>query len=181
MLPVLLLIGILVMSESRGGIFYRQERIGKGEKPFMLYKFRTMYPNSDRKGLLTVGNRDSRITRVGYYLRRYKLDELPQLLNVLIGDMSLVGPRPEVKKYVDLYTPEQRKVLSIRPGVTDWASLTYINENEILAKSDHPEQTYIEEIMPQKLALNLEYVEKQSFYTDLKIIGKTIGKILRIL
>lgn len=177
--PLLLLIAIGIVLDSRGGIIYKQERIGKGEEPFALYKLRTMRPNSDRKGLLTVGNRDQRITRIGYYLRRYKLDELPQLWNVVEGTMSLVGPRPEVRRYVELYNPEQRRVLEVRPGITDYASLAYINENELLAQSEEPERTYIEEVMPRKLALNLKYIEEQSFGTDVKILLKTVGKILR--
>lgn len=138
-----------------------------------------MYLNADKKGLLTVGGRDPRITPVGYFLRKYKLDELPQLFNVLIGTMSLVGPRPEVRKYVDLYTEEQKKVLSVKPGITDYASLDYINENELLAKSPHPEQTYIKEVMPAKLKLNMKYIHEANFATDLKIIFRTIGKVFR--
>lgn len=138
-----------------------------------------MHPYADKKGLLTVGNKDNRITRIGYFLRKYKLDELPQLFNVLKGDMSFVGPRPEVKKYVDLYNEEQRKVLSVKPGITDYASIKYFNENEILGKSAHPEETYINEVMPEKLKINLTYIQNQSFITDLKIIFQTIFKILK--
>lgn len=137
-----------------------------------------MYKDSDKKGLLTVGGRDPRITPVGYFLRKYKLDELPQLFNVLLGSMSLVGPRPEVRKYVDLYTDEQKKVLSVQPGITDYASLDYINENELLAKSGEPEQTYIKEVMPAKLLLNMKYINEAGLGTDLKIIFRTIGKII---
>jgi lipopolysaccharide/colanic/teichoic acid biosynthesis glycosyltransferase len=136
-----------------------------------------MFTDSDKKGLLTVGGRDPRITPVGYFLRKYKLDELPQLFNVLFGSMSLVGPRPEVRKYVDLYNEEQRKVLSVQPGITDYASLDYINENELLAKSQNPEETYIKEVMPAKLQLNLKYINEAGLGTDLKLIFKTIGKI----
>ena len=136
-----------------------------------------MQPNSDSKGLLTVGGRDPRITRSGYFLRKYKLDELPQLLNVLIGDMSFVGPRPEVKKYVDLYTPQELQVLNVRPGITDYASLEYFSENELLATSDDPETTYIQEIMPAKLKLNARYIEEAGLLTDVKIMGRTILKI----
>jgi lipopolysaccharide/colanic/teichoic acid biosynthesis glycosyltransferase len=138
-----------------------------------------MANNSDKKGLLTVGGRDPRITRVGYFLRKYKLDELPQLFNVLFGSMSLVGPRPEVRKYVDLYNEEQKKVLSVQPGITDYASLDYINENELLAKSLNPEETYIKEVMPAKLQLNLKYINEIGLGTDLKLIFKTIEKIFR--
>ena len=136
-----------------------------------------MQSGADKKGLLTVGNRDSRVTHLGYFLRKYKIDELPQLFNVLSGTMSLVGPRPEVPKYVDLYTTEQLTVLSVKPGITDYASIEYSNENEILAKSANPEQTYLAEIMPHKLSLNLKYINEKSFTTDLKIIFKTIAKI----
>lgn len=138
-----------------------------------------MRPDSDKGSLITIGGRDSRITKEGYFLRKYKLDELPQLINILKGEMSVVGPRPEVKRYVDLYTKNQLQVLSVRPGLTDWASLYYIDENELLGKSEDPEKTYIEEIMPAKLALNLKYIEESGLKTDLKIIFKTIAKIFR--
>lgn len=174
-----LVIAILIVFDSRGGVFYIQKRIGKNAKPFGVYKFRTMKPASDSKGLLTVGNADTRITRVGYYLRKYKLDELPQLLNVLKGDMSIVGPRPEVPKYVELYSDEQKGVLKVKPGITDLASIEYMDENDLLAKSENPEQTYIEVIMPSKLQLGLKYIDNQSFINDIKIIVKTIFKILK--
>lgn len=177
--PFLLIISVWVVLDSRGGVFYRQVRVGRYGKDFRLFKFRTMRPGSDKKGLLTVGGRDSRITRVGYVLRKYKLDELPQLLNVLIGDMSLVGPRPEVRKYVELYNEEQKRVLLARPGITDYASLEYIDENEILGKAADPEKTYIDEIMPAKLKLNMKYIDEMGLGTDLKIIFRTIGKIFR--
>jgi lipopolysaccharide/colanic/teichoic acid biosynthesis glycosyltransferase len=179
LLPLFFVLSLLILFTSRGGIFYRQKRVGKGGTEFALFKFRSMRTGSDKKGLLTIGGRDSRITPIGYFLRKYKLDELPQLLNVLIGDMSLVGPRPEVKKYVDLYSPEQRNVLSVRPGITDYASLEYIDENEILGRASDPEKIYTEEIMPAKLALNLRYIREKSLGTDLKIIFKTIAKIFR--
>ena len=153
--------------------------MGKNGKDFLLWKFRTMKPDSDKKGLLTVGGRDPRVTGIGYFLRKYKLDELPQLFNVLSGEMSLVGPRPEVRKYVEMYSPEQLKVLEVKPGITDYASIEYSKENELLAKSSDPEKTYIEEIMPAKLKLNMKYIEEKSFWTDLKIIFRTVGKILR--
>lgn len=177
--PLLLLIACIIQCGSKGGILYRQERIGKNGKIFRLYKFRTMRPNSDKGSLITIGGRDQRITKEGYFLRKYKLDELPQLINILKGEMSVVGPRPEVKKYVDLYTETQRKVLDVKPGLTDWASISYIDENEILGKSPNPEKTYIEEIMPAKLALNLKYIEEISLLTDLKIIFLTFFKIFR--
>lgn len=176
--PVLVLIGLAVVLDSRGGIFYRQIRVGKNNKDFKLLKFRTMRTGADKQGLLTVGGRDNRITRVGYVLRKYKLDELPQLLNVLIGDMSLVGPRPEVRKYVNMYSDEQLKVLSVKPGITDYASILYSNENEILGSVNNPEEVYVNRIMPDKLTLNLKYIREQGFLTDVKIIFQTIGKIL---
>lgn len=160
-------------------LFYLQIRVGKNGKDFKLFKFRTMHLDADKKGLLTVGGRDPRVTSIGYYLRKYKLDELPQLFNVLFGTMSLVGPRPEVRKYVDLYTKEQQQVLSVKPGITDFASLEYINENDLLAKSNNPEKTYIEEIMPAKLALNMKYIQQQSILVDFKIILNTIFKIIK--
>ena len=176
--PVLLLIAIWIKAESQGPVFYLQERIGKNRRPFKIFKFRTMHTGADKKGLLTVGGRDPRVTGAGYYLRKYKLDELPQLFNVLIGNMSLVGPRPEVRKYVDLYSPEQLKVLTVKPGITDYASIQYSDENELLAKSTDPERTYIQEVMPSKLALNLKYIREQGLMTDLTIIFQTIRKII---
>lgn len=151
--------------------------MGKNLVPFKLFKFRSMYTNADKKGLLTVGHKDSRITKIGYYLRKYKLDELPQLINVLIGDMSFVGPRPEVEKYVKLYNQEQLNVFKVKPGITDWASIKYVHENEILAKSNDPEKTYIDEIMPAKLKLNLEYANNNNVWIDIKIILLTIKAI----
>jgi len=176
--PVFLILMIAVLLSSPGGAFYMQERIGKNSVPFKLFKFRTMKVNAEKRGQLTVGERDNRITNVGYFLRKYKLDELPQLFNVLLNQMSIVGPRPEVQRYVSLYNEEQMKVLEVKPGLTDLASLEYIDENRILGQAEDPEKTYIEEIMPKKLSLNLEYIEKQSFLFDLKIIFSTIGKIL---
>ncbi|MBR5983615.1 MAG: sugar transferase [Bacteroidales bacterium] len=175
--PLLLIVALLVVTTSRGGVFYRQVRVGKDFRNFKILKFRSMRPDSDKKGLLTVGSKDNRVTKVGYFIRKYKIDELPQLINVLVGDMSFVGPRPEVPKYVEMYNEEQRKVLSVRPGITDYASIEYRNENDILAKSDNPEQTYIDEVMPAKLKLNLRYINEMSFKTDLKIIFGTIFKI----
>lgn len=176
--PFLILISFAVAITSGFPIFYLQSRVGKDNHDFKVFKFRTMFEHSDTKGLLTVGGRDIRITPVGYFLRKYKLDELPQLFNVLFGSMSLVGPRPEVRKYVDLYNEEQKKVLSVQPGITDYASLDYINENELLAKSSDPEQTYINVVLPAKLQLNLKYINEAGLGTDLKLIFKTIGKII---
>jgi lipopolysaccharide/colanic/teichoic acid biosynthesis glycosyltransferase len=175
--PLFLIIGLLIILESKGGIFYKQVRVGKGGKDFYLYKFRTMRPNADKLGLLTVGGRDPRVTRIGYYLRKYKLDELPQLVNVLKGDMSFVGPRPEVRKYVMLYNDEQLQVLKVKPGITDYASIQYSNENELLAQSENPEETYIKTIMPHKLALNMQYIKNPSVLHDIKLIFLTLKKI----
>jgi len=179
LLPFFIIIGLLIVIDSNGGVFYKQKRVGKNNIDFYLFKFRSMQTNSDTKGLLTVGGHDSRITRMGYFVRKYKIDELPQLLNVLLGEMSLVGPRPEVRKYVDLYNDEQKKVLTVKPGITDYASIEYSNENELLGKAENPEQVYIEEIMPDKLTLNLKYIAEQGIATDLKIIFKTIVKIIK--
>jgi lipopolysaccharide/colanic/teichoic acid biosynthesis glycosyltransferase len=179
LLPFFIVICISMIVSCGFPLFYLQTRVGKNGKDFKLFKFRTMHLDADKKGLLTVGGRDPRVTTIGYYLRKYKLDELPQLFNVLLGKMSLVGPRPEVRKYVDLYTEEQQQVLSVKPGITDFASLEYINENDLLAKSDNPEQTYINEIMPAKLALNAKYIQQQGFLVDFKIIMKTILKIVK--
>lgn len=177
--PLFLMLAIWIKIDSEGPVFYRQVRVGKGNRDFRLFKFRSMRVGSDRKGLITVGGRDPRVTRSGYYIRKYKLDELPQLINVFIGDMSLVGPRPEVRKYVDLYTPEQMHVLDVRPGITDLASIRYRNENELLAQVEDPDRYYVEVIMQDKLQLNLEYVEKQSFRFDLQLIFKTFSEIIR--
>ncbi|MHC1706111.1 MAG: sugar transferase [Bacteroidales bacterium] len=175
--PILIIISFLVLLSSPGGIFFTQQRIGKDHKPFRLLKFRTMKPYSETSGQLTIGTKDPRITTVGYFLRRYKLDELPQLFNIVRGEMSIVGPRPEVPKYVSLYNPEQQKVLKLRPGLTDYASLEYINENEILANSPDPEKAYIEDIMPAKLKLNLKYIEDQSLAVDIRILFQTVKAI----
>lgn len=179
LLPLFIIISIGVICDSKGGIFFGQTRVGINKKPFRLWKFRTMKPQSEKQGQLTVGARDSRITKIGYILRKYKIDELPQLWNVLVGEMSIVGPRPEVPKYVNMYSNEQLLVLSIKPGITDYASLMYFSESELLAKSADPEKTYIEEIMPSKLKLNLHYVAKHSFIQDLKIIRDTVIRMFR--
>lgn len=179
LLPVLLVFGLSVALTSPGGAFFRQVRVGRGGKEFRLLKFRSMRPGSEAQGQLTIGGRDPRITGVGYFLRKTKLDELPQLWNVLVGDMSIVGPRPEVPRYVALYSPEQRTVLSVRPGITGLASMDYVDENEMLAKAADPEQAYINEVMPAKLALDLRYVHQRTMALDLKIIWSTIGLIFR--
>ena len=176
--PFFIFISFFIFITSKGGVFFVQLRVGKNNKDFKLYKFRTMFLNSDSKGLLTVGNNDKRITKLGYYLRKNKLDELPQLINVLNGTMSIVGPRPEVRKYVNLYNSEQKSILDVKPGITDLASIMYYNENEILANSVNPEQTYINEIMPIKLELNKQYINEMTLLTDLKIIFKTFIKLI---
>ncbi|MFM9983991.1 MAG: sugar transferase [Flavobacteriales bacterium] len=175
--PVFLVISLAVILDSRGGAFFGQTRIGKNEIPFKLWKFRTMRPDSENKGQLTIGARDSRITKVGFFLRKYKVDELPQLWNVLVGEMSMVGPRPEVPRYVAMYNPEQKGVLSVKPGITDYASLLYFEESELLAKSPNPEQTYVSEVMPAKLQLNLDYIRKNSLGGDLRIIVTTVKRM----
>lgn len=179
LLPFYIIISILILLSGKGGVLYNQERVGRDSVIFKVFKFRTMRPDSFSKGALTVGSRDPRITEVGYYLRKYKLDELPQLFNVLFGDMSFVGPRPEVKKYTDLYNDEQKKVLSVRPGITDYASIKFRNENDLLAASDEPEQLYIDEIMPEKLALNMKYIQDNTIFKDIKIIFDTFYTIIK--
>lgn len=176
--PIFIFIGLWIVLDSKGGMFYRQIRVGQNGQNFKLYKFRTMRPNSD-KIKITVGDRDPRVTRVGYFLRKYKLDELPQLINILKGEMSVVGPRPEVPQYVELYSADQRRVLSVKPGLTDYASLEYVDESELLSQSKDPNKTYIEEIMPAKIELGLKYVDHQSFGLDLRLIFKTIFKIVQ--
>lgn len=178
-LPFGLIFSFLIIFESRGGIFYRQERIGKNNIPFKLFKFRSMRVDADKSGKLTVGMRDSRITRIGYFLRKYKLDEFPQFINVFIGQMSIVGPRPEVKEYVDLYNDEQKKVLDVKPGITDYASLEYFEENELLGRSENPQETYIHEIMPAKLELNKKYLANPTISHDISIMWKTFMKMIK--
>ena len=177
--PLFLIIALWIIMDDPGPVFYRQQRVGKDGKDFGLLKFRSMRVGADKMSLITIGERDPRVTRAGYYIRKYKLDELPQLWNVFIGDMSLVGPRPEVRRYVELYTSEQRKVLSIRPGITDYASIEYIDENRLLALSSDPDKTYIEEIMPAKIALNMRYINHQTIGEYIKIIFLTFYKIIR--
>ncbi len=171
--PVFLLVAIWTKIDSKGPVFFRQLRVGKKNKDFALLKFRSMKTGSERGGLLTVGDKDKRITHAGYYLRKYKIDELPQLINVLVGEMSFVGPRPEVRKYVNLYNEEQKKVLQVRPGITDVASITYKSENEILQRAAEPERIYIEEIMPHKIHLNMEFINHPGILKYFKIIFKT--------
>ncbi|KIO46700.1 MULTISPECIES: sugar transferase [Porphyromonadaceae] len=177
--PLFIVIAVCIVLDSRGGVFFRQVRVGKNGNDFRLYKFRSMAKGADRKGLITVGENDSRVTRVGRFLRKYKLDELPQLLNVFCGDMSLVGPRPEVRKYVDLYTREQRKVLSVLPGITDYASIEYIDENRILGQASNPDKAYVELIMPDKIRYNMKYIDRRSVKEYFKIIFLTCIKIIR--
>ena len=177
--PIFIVLAIWIKIDSKGPVFYKQVRVGRNGIDFGLFKFRSMVVDADKKGLITVGGRDPRITRSGYFIRKYKLDELPQLINVLVGDMSLVGPRPEVRKYVDLYTDEQQKVLSVKPGITDYASIEYMDENEILGKSRDPEKTYIEEIMPEKIKYNMKYISNKSLFEYFKIILLTVLKIVR--
>ncbi len=176
--PLFLILAVWIKLDSPGPVFYRQVRVGRGNKDFRLFKFRSMRVGSDKKGLITVGGHDPRVTRSGYYIRKYKLDELPQLINVFIGDMSLVGPRPEVRKYVDLYTPEQLHVLDVRPGITDMASIRYRNENELLEQAADPEQYYRDVVMQDKLRINLEYIADHSFIKDLKIIFMTFKAVV---
>lgn len=177
--PLFLIVYVLIRIESKGGGFYSQERIGLDGRPFQLYKFRSMRTDADKGSLITIGGHDPRITKMGYFLRKSKIDELPQLWNVFIGDMSLVGPRPEVKRYVDLYTEEQRKVLTVRPGITDWASMEYVDENVILGQAEDPDKAYIEQIMPDKIRYNMKWIENQSISEYFKIIFLTFYKIIK--
>jgi lipopolysaccharide/colanic/teichoic acid biosynthesis glycosyltransferase len=178
-IPLWIMIGILIKITSKGPIFFRQIRVGKNAKEFKIFKYRTMIIDAEKKGLqITIGRDDPRITKVGQILRKTKLDELPQLFNIIIGEMSFVGPRPEVPKYVAMYSEEQREVLKARPGITDIASIKYINENELLRETEEPEHMYITKIMPDKLSLNLKYLEKRNLRSDIYIIIKTVAKIL---
>lgn len=177
--PLFVVVAVWIVIDNPGPVFYRQQRVGKDGKDFGLLKFRSMRIGADKESLITIGEHDSRITRAGYYIRKYKLDELPQLWNVLTGDMSLVGPRPEVRRYVDMYTDEQRQVLTVRPGITDYASIEYIDENRLLAQAEDPDRTYIEEILPAKIALNMRYIKHQTLGEYMKIIFLTLAKIIR--
>ena len=173
-----IILTIWIKCDSIGPVFYKQVRVGRNNMDFQLFKFRSMRVGSDKKGLITVGGHDPRITRSGYYIRKYKLDEFPQLINVFKGDMSLVGPRPEVRKYVDMYTEEQMHVLDVRPGITDLASIRYRNENELLERVNDPDKYYVEVIMPDKLRINLEYVARHSFTFDIRLIFQTFRAIV---
>ena len=176
--PVLLVVAIWIKLDSPGPVFYRQVRVGYKNKDFRIFKFRSMRVGADKGSLVTIGGRDPRVTRSGYFIRKYKLDELPQLINVFIGDMSLVGPRPEVRHYVDYWTPEQMHVLDVRPGITDPASIKFRNENELMGQAENPEEYYIQVIMQEKIKLYLEYVENASFMYDLMLIFKTFKVII---
>ena len=178
LLPFMLIIAILIKIDSKGPIFFKQIRVTKGGREFKILKYRTMRVGSDKYSQITVG-KDERITKIGSFLRKYKLDEIPQLINVLIGDMSLVGPRPEVPKYVALYTDEQKEILKVRAGITDYASIEFSNENDLLALEEDSEKAYIEKIMPKKIELNKKYLSEISMLTDIKIILLTIKKILK--
>lgn len=177
--PVFLLLAVWIKLDSKGPVFYRQVRVGYKNRDFRIFKFRSMRQGADKGSLVTIGKRDPRVTNSGYFIRRLKLDELPQLINVLTGDMSLVGPRPEVRHYVDYWTPEQMHVLDVRPGITDPASIRFRNESELMAQVEDPEKYYIEVIMQEKIKLYLEYVEKQGFWYDLGLILKTFFVIAR--
>ena len=177
--PLFLILAIWIKLDSKGPVFYRQVRVGFKNKDFRIFKFRSMRVGADKGSLVTIGGRDPRVTRSGYFIRKFKFDELPQLINVFLGDMSLVGPRPEVRHYVDYWTSEQMHVLDVRPGITDPASIKFRNENELMEKAEDPEKYYIEVIMQEKIKLYLEYVEKHSFFYDLGLIFKTFWVIVK--
>ena len=179
MSPVFLILAIWIKLDSKGPVFYRQVRVGRKNRDFRIFKFRSMRVGADKMGLITVGGHDPRVTRSGYFIRKYKLDEFPQLINVFIADMSLVGPRPEVRKYVDLYTSEQMQVLDVRPGVTSLASIRYRNENELLEKVEDSDQYYINVVMQDKLAIDLEYIRNVSFGYDIRLVFQTFWEIIR--
>lgn len=177
--PLFIILAVWIKLDSKGPIFYRQIRVGKDNKDFHIYKFRSMHTGADKGSLITIGGRDPRVTQSGYYIRKYKLDELAQLINVFLGEMSLVGPRPEVRRYVDLYTEEQKKVLTVRPGITDYASIVYMDENVLLEQSANPDKTYIEDIMPAKIELNMRYIDNPTLFEYFKLIFLTVFKIAR--
>ena len=177
--PLFIVLAVWIKLDSNGPVFHRQVRVGMNNKDFQIFKFRSMKIGADKGSQVTIGSRDPRITRSGYLIRKYKLDELPQLINVFMGDMSLVGPRPEVRHYVNYWTDDQMRVLSVRPGITDPASIKYSNENELMGKAENPEDFYINVIMQDKINLYLEYVDTQSFYRDISLIFETFGKILK--
>ena len=176
--PLFFILAIWIKMDSKGPVFYRQVRVGRGNKDFRIFKFRSMRVGADKGSLVTIGGHDPRVTRSGYFIRKFKFDELPQLINVFIGDMSLVGPRPEVRHYVDYWTPEQMHVLDVRPGITDPASIKFRNENELMEQAEDPEKYYIEVIMQEKIRLYLEYVDKHSFLYDIGLIFKTFFVIV---
>ena len=176
--PLFLIVAIWIKLDSPGPVLFRQVRVGRFNKDFRIIKFRTMRTGSDKGSQLTIGGRDPRVTRAGYWLRKFKIDELPQLINVFVGDMSLVGPRPEVRRYVDLYTPEQMHVLDVRPGITDAASIKFRNESEFLKQVDDPEKHYVEVLMPMKLDLYLQYVNYHSFKGDIRLILETLWTVI---
>lgn len=177
--PLFLILAVWIKLDSKGPVFYRQVRVGLHNKDFRIFKFRSMRVGSDKGSLVTIGGRDPRVTRSGYWIRKFKLDELPQLINVFVGDMSLVGPRPEVRHYVDYWTDEQMHVLDVRPGITDPASIKFRNENELMEQAEDPEKYYIEVIMQEKIKLYLEYVENHSFWGDIGLIFKTFWIIIK--
>ena len=177
--PLFLVLAIWIKLDSKGPVFYRQVRVGFKNKDFRIFKFRSMRVGADKGSLVTIGGHDPRVTKSGYFIRKFKFDELPQLINVFLGDMSLVGPRPEVRHYVDYWTPEQMHVLDVRPGITDPASIKFRNENELMEKAEDPEKYYIEVIMQEKIRLYLEYVEKHSFFYDIALIFKTFWVIVK--
>lgn len=175
--PIFLIVAVWIRLDSKGPVFYRQLRVGRNNKDFRIFKFRSMAVGADKGSLVTIGGRDPRVTRSGYYIRKYKIDELPQLINVLIGDMSIVGPRPEVRHYVNYWRPQQLRVLSVRPGITDPASIKFRNENELMEKVSNPEEYYINVIMQEKIKLYLDYVDNCSFWYDIKLIFLTMKAI----
>ena len=177
--PLFIVLAIWIKLDSEGPVFYRQVRVGKDNKDFKIFKFRSMRVGADKGSLVTIGGRDPRVTRSGYFIRKFKFDELPQLINVFIGDMSLVGPRPEVRHYVNYWTPEQMRVLSVQPGITDPASIKFRNENELMEKAENPEDYYINVIMQDKIKLYLEYVDNHSFFGDIALIFKTFWTIVK--
>jgi lipopolysaccharide/colanic/teichoic acid biosynthesis glycosyltransferase len=174
LLPLFIIIALCIKISSKGPVFFKQVRVGKNNIDFKLYKFRSMYVAAESKGQLTVGGRDNRITPIGYYIRKFKIDELPQFINVLLGEMSFVGPRPEVRKYVNLYTAEQLTVLNVLPGITDDASIAFRNENELLEKAANPEEYYIQEIMPKKIALNRKFIAQRTLKNYFSILIATV-------
>lgn len=177
--PLFLVLAVWIKLDSKGPVFYRQVRVGRNNKDFRIFKFRSMHVGADKGSLVTIGGHDPRVTRSGYIIRKFKFDELPQLINVFVGDMSLVGPRPEVRHYVDFWTPEQMHVLDVRPGITDPASIKYRNENELMEQAEDPEAYYIDVVMQEKLKLYLEYVENYSFFNDIVLIFKTFFAIVK--